>query len=84
MFISMVQYDNSAICAGDLGGGHDSCKGDSGGPMMMPVHENGKFPFYQIGIVSYGKECGKPDMPSIYSRVSHHADWIKEQLAKKV
>lgn len=79
----MAQFDNSAVCAGNLGGGHDSCKGDSGGPMMMPVHENGKFPFYQIGIVSYGKDCGL-NMPSMYSRVSHHADWIKEQLAKQI
>lgn len=39
------------------------------------------FPMYQIGIVSNGHGCALPRMPAIYSRVSHHADWIREKLA---
>lgn len=48
------QFSDRVMCAGHLEGGKDSCQGDSGGPLMLPIHDNGKFPFYQIGIVSYG------------------------------
>lgn len=48
------QFDYTIICAGHLRGGADACKGDSGGPLMLPIQADGKFPFYQIGIVSYG------------------------------
>lgn len=47
------QFDDRVVCAGYANGGKDSCQGDSGGPLMLPVHENGSFPFYQIGIVSF-------------------------------
>lgn len=74
------QFSNEVICAGHLIGGRDSCQGDSGGPLMLPVHENGKFPFYQIGIISYGIGCGVEGLPGGYSNVAHFADWIKEKL----
>lgn len=47
-------FDDRTICAGFMRGGKDSCQGDSGGPLMLPIAENGSFPFYQIGIVSWG------------------------------
>lgn len=43
------------ICAGYTEGGKSPCFGDSGGPMMLPIHENGEFPYYLIGVISYGK-----------------------------
>lgn len=33
----------------------DSCQGDSGGPVMLPIHQNGSFPFYQIAIISHSE-----------------------------
>lgn len=59
-----AQFSDLAICAGYLEGGKDSCGGDSGGPLMLPVHTNGKFPFYQIGIVAYG--IGKNPSAVVY------------------
>lgn len=46
--------DRHVLCAGYTEGGMDACQGDSGGPLMLPIHRNGLFPFYQIGVISYG------------------------------
>lgn len=79
-FITNRQFGDSIVCAGILAGGKDSCKGDSGGPLMMPIHESDHFPFYQIGIVAWGNGCAQPDSPGIYTRVSFFVDWIIDQI----
>lgn len=68
------------ICAGIGAGGKDVCFGDSGSPLMLPLFENGRFPYYQIGVVSYGFGCGRPNMPGIYTNVGEYVDWIKGKL----
>lgn len=79
---SVDQFTKEIICAGHLSGNIDSCQGDSGGPLMLPIFENGDFPFYQIGIVSYGIGCGRENLPSAYTNVASYADWIKEKIRK--
>ncbi|CUS57911.1 MULTISPECIES: serine protease [unclassified Hyphomonas] len=59
------------ICAG--AGGVDSCQGDSGGPLMLRSYEHGPV---QIGVVSWGLGCARPDSPGIYMRVSAYSGWI--------
>lgn len=60
------QFHDGVLCAGFTAGGQDACQGDSGGPMMLPIQENGHFPFYQIGVISYGIGCAQPNVPGKY------------------
>lgn len=76
-WISDQQFGSSIICAGDLKGGRDSCKGDSGGPMMHYFGSGTKYRFYQIGVVSYGIGCARVDTPGVYTRVPEFVDWIQ-------
>lgn len=65
------------ICAGLMRGGKDSCFGDSGGPLACTI--NGSTVL--VGVVSFGpdEECGKPNAPGIYSKISTVRDWISEK-----
>ncbi|XP_049771181.1 mite allergen Der f 3-like [Schistocerca cancellata] len=47
---------------------YDSCKGDSGGPLLY----EGKI----VGMVSWSYECAAPPYPSVGTRVSSYVDWI--------
>ncbi|EDW43353.1 spaetzle-processing enzyme [Drosophila sechellia] len=63
------------ICAG-FRGGNDTCKGDSGGPLM--ARGNGYF-VYLAGITSYGySECGSG--PAAYTRTSKFIKWIQWKM----
>merc|ERR1719361_60397 len=56
----------------------DSCQGDSGGPLLCV--EDGR-PILR-GIVSFGKGCGRPGLPGIYTRVNTYLDGIDESIEK--
>ncbi|XP_037717219.1 CUB and peptidase domain-containing protein 2 [Drosophila subpulchrella] len=69
----------SHICAGGREGGDDTCKGDSGGPLMT----TNKTENYSLlaGIISFGQPpCGQKDKASFYTDTRHYLDWIKMKL----
>lgn len=80
LVVMFKNFTDDVLCAGDLSGGKDSCKMDSGSPLMLPVFEEGHFPFYQIGIVSYGIGCARARLPSVYANITNFADWITQRL----
>ncbi|XP_045502391.1 CLIP domain-containing serine protease 2-like isoform X1 [Colias croceus] len=64
------------MCAGGVSG-EDSCRGDSGGPLMGQDNKNNKGNWFAVGIVSYGPSpCGTIGWPGVYTRVTHFTDWI--------
>lgn len=64
------------LCAGGLRG-QDSCRGDSGGPLMF---ENGR-QYEVIGIVSVGAQpCGLESIPGVYTNVYQYISWIKTNI----
>ncbi|CAH1405894.1 unnamed protein product [Nezara viridula] len=74
-----IRYGHEAdqmICAGVPDGSKDACQGDSGGPLV--VLEKGMRIRTQLGITSFGRKCGSPNSPGVYTRVSNYISWIEE------
>jgi secreted trypsin-like serine protease len=70
---------DTEICATGPSGGKDSCFGDSGGPLVAPA-SNVARGYVQVGIVSWGPQCGNPLYPGVYTRVSSFTDWINKTM----
>ncbi|XP_059387706.1 uncharacterized protein LOC132121957 [Carassius carassius] len=66
------EITDNMICAGLLEGGKDSCQGDFGGPMVSMQSSV----WVQSGIVIFGTGCARPELPGVYTRVSHYEEWI--------
>lgn len=64
------------ICAGVLGGGVDSCQGDSGSPLVIDVAGTPML----AGLTSVGFECARADYPGIYTRVTSFIPWLQSYL----
>lgn len=74
---SYPQLTSSHLCAAGRTG-EDTCKGDSGGPLMMLYRGN----YYIIGVVS-GKRADSPcgtSVPSLYTNVYQYVPWITSSL----
>nr|ART88738.1 serine protease [Azemiops feae] len=70
----LLPAKSRTLCAGILQGGTDTCKGDSGGPLIC----NGQLQ----GIVSWGGDpCAQPLEPALYTKVFDYTDWIQSIIA---
>ncbi|XP_050511891.1 serine protease easter-like [Diabrotica virgifera virgifera] len=74
-----LNLSDSQICAG-VEYGRDTCKGDSGGPLITLSKKN-YHQCYQEGIVSFGNsDCGMAGLPAIYTKVSSFLSWIHSHV----
>lgn len=68
------------MCAGGLKG-QDSCRGDSGGPLMGVLSVDRSQNYYALGVVSFGPSpCGLQGWPGIYTRITKYMPWIISKL----
>ena len=56
--------------------GEDSCQGDSGGPLFVTRNPLNDSP--QVGVTSFGYQCGDFNIPGVYTRVSKFLEWIEQ------
>jgi secreted trypsin-like serine protease len=78
MHMTWVMADiDQVFCASSNSMYEGTCRGDSGGPIMMK--HDGKY--YVVGIVSFMERCGRSYFyPAFYTRVSHYMPWIKQVM----
>lgn len=76
-----VKLGKGQLCAGGEGK-KDSCIGDSGGPLMIPLIIPKIGPvWFCTGIVSIGPQpCAQANIPGIYTKVTDYYDWIVENI----
>lgn len=76
-----VNLGAGQICAGGQRG-KDSCRGDSGGPLMaLERTREGTGKWSAIGVVSFGPSpCGMPGWPGVYTKVSDFVPWILSKM----
>ncbi|MGD8171299.1 S1 family peptidase [Vibrio sp. TRT 21S02] len=68
--------DSVSFCAGLPQEGYDSCRGDSGGPIVV------KSSGVQLGIVSWGSaRCGEANKYGVYTNLSYYTDWIERNTS---
>lgn len=68
---------SSTLCAGGEGPG--TCKGDSGGPLM--IDNRSRTRWYVLGITSKGpRACGVPNTQTLFTNVHHHLPWILSNM----
>ncbi|XP_051687670.1 serine protease 52 isoform X2 [Oryctolagus cuniculus] len=79
-FSVLPMFTKNMLCARNSQGGKDSCQGDSGGPLICHKKNNNSV-WYQLGIVSWGAECGHKEIPGVYTKVSSYLSWIKKKTA---
>uniref|UniRef100_A0A2C9GV95 CLIP domain-containing serine protease n=1 Tax=Anopheles dirus TaxID=7168 RepID=A0A2C9GV95_9DIPT len=70
------------VCAGGEKG-RDSCRGDSGGPLMSRTDGVTKAQFWHlVGLVSFGLEqCGTDGVPGVYTRIGEYMDWVIDTMS---
>jgi len=70
------------LCAGYAQGGEDSCKGDSGGPLMsFDVIQS---QWTQVGIVSWGEGCAEPNHYGVYTNLELFSEWVNQEIASPI
>ncbi|XP_018332507.1 CLIP domain-containing serine protease 2 [Agrilus planipennis] len=76
-----IELGPTQMCAGGESG-KDSCRGDSGGPLMGNYkNANADANWYALGLVSFGPSpCGTAGWPGIYTKINDFVPWIVNKL----
>uniref|UniRef100_A0A8C8ZYB1 Peptidase S1 domain-containing protein n=1 Tax=Prolemur simus TaxID=1328070 RepID=A0A8C8ZYB1_PROSS len=69
------EIHDDMLCAGDLINGKSICRGDSGGPLVCRVNST----WFLVGLSSWSLDCRMPVSPSVFTRLTYFANWVKEK-----
>uniref|UniRef100_A0A1L8DQA5 CLIP domain-containing serine protease n=1 Tax=Nyssomyia neivai TaxID=330878 RepID=A0A1L8DQA5_9DIPT len=75
-----IDVGQDQLCASPKNGIDDSCKSDSGAPLMTQDPKSNKGNWYAVGVLSFGSRCGQTDWPDVFVRVSEYLDWISQTV----
>ena len=72
------------LCAGgSKDGGKDTCRGDSGGPLMLQNSVQNSLRWEVVGVVSYGTyTCGKTQ--GYYTAPASYLNWIRSIISPSI
>ncbi|XP_058144114.1 putative serine protease 46 [Dasypus novemcinctus] len=59
--------------------GMNSCKGESGSPLVCQVNRT----WIQVGVVSWSFSCRQRRFPGVYTSTAHFSQWIRGQVSEK-
>ncbi|XP_044248994.1 trypsin eta-like [Drosophila takahashii] len=76
---SVNDQESGQLCAGDDSGNIDTCKGDSGGPLLLHQQIRHQRIPYVVGLTSFGGSCDS-GQPGVYVRIDHYIQWIEQQV----
>ncbi|KAF0982602.1 hypothetical protein FDP41_011532 [Naegleria fowleri] len=81
-----IKEPDAQFCVGD-GNGISSCKGDSGGPLIIYHSQSDsvggeKRKPYLIGVTSFGlaHSCGNRTKRSVFTNLLHYREWIQRHM----
>ncbi|KAI4497403.1 hypothetical protein M0802_007414 [Mischocyttarus mexicanus] len=74
-YVNYFEITETQVCYGLNEGGHDACKGDSGGPIVNLDN-------VLIGVTSWGDGCAQANQPGVYTNAILLRDWIKKSIRK--
>ncbi len=70
--------NDSMIAAGFKAGGVDTCQKDSGGPLIL--EDEVTHLKVQVGVVSFGYGCARPNLYGIYASIPKAMEWIENTI----
>jgi len=76
-------FDDTTICSGNRRASEGTCRGDSGGPLLIDKYVDGEFITIQNGILHGSlQSCSNQKYPAIFSRLSHPVihNWLFSNL----
>jgi len=73
---AVFRLHESFVCAGGKEG-YDTCTGDGGGPLACLGPDRR---FVEVGITSWGVQCGQKNVPGVYVNVPFISDWIRQTI----
>lgn len=82
LFQRQLKTSENLVMEGMICGRHESgqspCWGDSGSPLVCESDNT----WIQVGIVSWGINCGQVSVPSVYTDIAEYDEWLKYILSR--